>query len=98
MLKRYGLHIFIVLQMLCLQSCTFLFGTKQDETVEEIFEEGSIDPNLVPEQVGYVPILPVWNFFSNPIDVYVGYDEMIYVTDDNGVHILDQKGQQHRTI
>ncbi|MGZ5242656.1 MAG: hypothetical protein ACXWDO_01040 [Bacteroidia bacterium] len=98
MFRRSGFHILLAVQMLLLQSCAFMFGTKEDETVEEIFEEGAIDPNLVPDAVGYVPILPVWNFFSNPIDVYVGYDEMVYVIDDNGVNVLDQKGQLHRTI
>ncbi|RYD72437.1 MAG: hypothetical protein EOP53_21925, partial [Sphingobacteriales bacterium] len=98
MLRKYIFHICFGLQMLLLQSCGFLLGDKQDETVDEIFEEGAIDPNLVPDAVGYVPILPVWNFFSNPVDVYVGYDEMVYVIDDNGVNILDQKGQLQRTI
>ena len=98
MLRKYCLHILLALQMLSLQSCSFMFGNKEDDEVDEIFEEGSIDPNLVPDQVGYVPILPVWDFFSNPVDVYVGYDEMVYVVDDNGVNVLDQKGELKRTI
>jgi hypothetical protein len=78
-------------------SCDFLFGSRHDSQVDEIFEQGRIDPNLVPQNVGYVPILPIWKF-SHPIDVFVGYDEMIYVIDDNGLNILDLKGQIHRTI
>src|SRR5207253_392405 len=82
---------------LLLSSCDFLFGKKQDDSTQQIFEQGAIDPNLIPNQVGYVPILPYWNV-PNPTDVYVGYDEMIYVIDDNGVEIFDQKGMKQRTI
>lgn len=79
-------------------SCDFLFGTKEDETVNEIFEQGSIDPDLYPDEVGYVPLFPFWEAIPNPIDVYVGYDEMVYVVDDNGLEIFDQKGAKQRTI
>lgn len=81
-----------------LSSCNFLFGTREDETVNEIFEEGAIDPDLIPSEVGYVPILPFWENFSNPTDIFCGYDEMIYVVDDNGVHVLDQTGKIQNTI
>lgn len=81
-----------------LTSCSFLWGSKDDDTVDEIFQQGAIDPNLVPQNVGYVPILPFFNGFINPKDVYVGYDEMIYVIDDVGVHVLDQKGTRYAII
>ena len=81
-----------------LVSCNFLFGSKKDKQVDDIFKQGKIDPHLVNNQVGYVPIQPIWNNFSSPTDVYVGFDEMVYVTDANGLHILDQKGQEHRLI
>ena len=79
-------------------SCEFMFGTRHNDEVNDIFEQGKIDPNLAPQSVGYVPILPIWDGFQNPVDVFVGYDEMVYVVDDNGLHILDLKGQLHRTI
>ncbi|MFT7587899.1 MAG: hypothetical protein ACI959_000104 [Limisphaerales bacterium] len=79
-------------------SCDFLFGSRDDSVVNEIFEEGSIDPELFGEDVGYVPIQPFWGGFDNPIDVFVGYDEMVYVIDDNGLNVLDQAGTLHRTI
>lgn len=84
--------------LLFLSSCDFLFGTREDEVVNEIFEEGAIDPNLVQNEVGYVPILPFWPGFNNPSDIYCGYDEMIYVIDDNGLNILDQTGKIYNTI
>jgi hypothetical protein len=79
-------------------SCDFLFGSRQDDQVDQIFQQGKIDPNLVPQNVGYVPIMPIWSNFSNPVDIFVGYDEMIYVVDDKGLNILDLKGIIHNTI
>ncbi|MBC8047971.1 MAG: hypothetical protein H7Y00_14330 [Fimbriimonadaceae bacterium] len=96
-LKDGGI-IILIISMAFLNSCNFLFGTKEDETVDEIFEEGAIDPNLIPSEVGYVPILPFWTDFINPGDIYCGYDEMIYVIDDNGLNILDQTGKIYSTI
>ncbi|MEY2830449.1 MAG: hypothetical protein RIQ33_2307, partial [Bacteroidota bacterium] len=55
-------------------------------------------PKLYPTNIGYVPVQPYWSGFSNPKDVFVGFDEMVYVIDDNGVHILDLKGQEHAKI
>lgn len=83
---------------LSLSSCDFLLGTRDNETVNEIFEQGAIDPNAVQSVVGYVPVLPVWGDFQSPTDVWVGYDEMVYVTDAQGLHILDQKGERFRTL
>lgn len=81
-----------------MQGCNFLFGTKEDPTVDEIFEQGAIDPNLNPQNVGYVPILPIWEGFINPVDVLVGFDEMVYVVDDRGLHVMDQTGSIFETI
>lgn len=91
--------ILLSLSFLFLQySCDFIFGTKKNDDVSDIFKQGEIDPNLKPQNYGYVPILPIWNKFSHPVDVFVGYDEMVYVVDDNGVNILDMKGSLHRII
>ncbi len=76
-----------------ISGCDFLFGSREDAVVDEIFEEGAIDPDLVQDEAGYVPILPFWEGFSNPTDIYCGYDEMIYVIDDNGLNVLDQTGK-----
>ncbi|HCK21894.1 MAG TPA: hypothetical protein DHW15_06970 [Bacteroidetes bacterium] len=84
-------YIIILISIVC-ASCDFLFGTREDDITKEIFEEGAIDPELVPAEVGYVPVLPFWTGFSNPVDVYCGYDEMIYVIDDNGLNVMDQAG------
>ncbi len=38
---------------------------------------------------GYALVQPVWTDFDAPTDVHVGFDEFVYVTDANGLHILD---------
>ncbi len=97
-MKNSRLSFLLLASILLLNSCDMLLGKKDDKTVTQIFTQGNIDPNLYPNQVGYLPVMPYWQGFSNPIDVFVGYDEMVYVIDDNGVNILDQKGTLYRTI
>jgi hypothetical protein len=94
-----AIHIFFGIAIsLLFTSCSALFGNKEDEQVNEIFVQGAIDPNLIPQTVGYVPVYPFFQGFSNPIDVFVGYDELVYVVDDNGLNILDQKGTKYQNI
>lgn len=81
-----------------LTACDFLWGSRQSDTVDDILEQGAIDPTAIPSVVGYVPVLPVWNQFVRPTDVWVGYDEMVYVTDAQGLHVLDLKGERFRTV
>lgn len=88
----------LMVMSILLSSCNFLLGSKEDESIDEIFEQGAIDPELNPQNVGYVPVQPYWTGFSNPKDVFVGYDEMIYVVDDNGLNVMDATGTIQRTI
>ena len=70
-------------------SCDSIFGAKSDPTTDEIFEEGKIDPAL--ENVdGYAPVLPFWEGFDAPNDIHVGFDTFVYVTDNEGLHLLDR--------
>lgn len=78
--------------------CDDLIGSKQDATTDEIFEAGRREPGLISE-IEYVPLFP---FFSKgadgvpldaPTDVYVGYDELIYIVDRRGLHVLDRAGR-----
>lgn len=73
-------------------------GTKEDDQTKQIFEQGKIDPDLIPNKIGYVPQYPFFTNFLNPVDVYVGFDEMVYVVDDRGLNILDQTGKLALTI
>ncbi len=78
--------------------CDTLFGTKSDGTTDEIFEAGRSEPGLINE-VEYVPLFPFFSLGGDggpleaPTDVYVGYDELIYVTDARGLSVLDRSGR-----
>jgi hypothetical protein len=78
--------------------CDTLFGSKQDETTEEIFEEGRTPPGFV-DEVSYVPLNPFFEQGANgqpldaPQDVYVGYDRFLYVVGEAGLHVLDRAGR-----
>lgn len=74
-----------------------VFGSKDNATTDEIFEQGRIDPTLI-DDVGYVPLNPFYQqslagALDRPTDVYVGYDEFLYVGDRNGLHVLDLAGR-----
>lgn len=88
---RNKLHSILIvgLSVILLSGCEAIFNSKQNDETDEIFSEGSIDPTL--ENVdGYAPVLPFWGSFDAPTDVHVGFDEFVYVTDNNGVHLLDR--------
>ncbi|GAB5519007.1 MAG: hypothetical protein RhofKO_12580 [Rhodothermales bacterium] len=86
------------LVLVSFSACDDLLGSKQDTTTDEIFEAGRIDPTQFRE-AEYVPLFPFYNQSANggtlqaPQDVYVGYDEFIYVVDVEGLHVLDQAGR-----
>lgn len=78
--------------------CEDLFGSKSDSTTDEIFDDGRIEPDVFNE-VEYVPLNPFFEIGGDgapivePTDIYVGYDELIYVTDARGLHVLDLAGR-----
>ena len=79
-----------------------LFGSKQNDTTDDIFRQGRIDPNAV-ANVGYVPVQPYFKessagAFDAPTDVYVGFDGFVYVTDARGLHVLNRAGQPQASL
>ncbi len=93
-LRRLALGL---LAVWALPGCDALFGSKSDPTTDEIFDEGQVDPTLV-DQVGYVPLNPFYSQgamgpLDGPTDVYVGFDELLYVVDRQGLHVLDLAGR-----
>jgi hypothetical protein len=87
-------HILLILVIaVSITACDQLLGTKTDAMTDDIFEQGRQDPNLVVEEVGYAAITPFWTGFDRPTDVFVGYDELVYVTDARGLHVLDRAGR-----
>lgn len=102
LLATRPLAICLLAIWLSVSGCDAIFGSKSDETTDEIFDEGQIDPTLV-DNVGYVPLNPFYTLsmlggFDAPIDVYVGYDELIYVADRQGLHVLDLAGRPQNFI
>lgn len=95
---RFGFLLLAICLCTVPFSCKKIWGSKDDPTVNEILQQGKIDPKLIPSTVGYVPIQPFWNGFDAPTDVYVGYDEMVYVTDAKGLRVCDQTGAIKLTI
>jgi hypothetical protein len=81
-----------------LTACDTIFGTKNDAITDEIFEEGRQDPDLIVEEVGYAALVPFWDGFDRPTGITVGFDELVYVTDSEGVHVLDRAGRRYQTI
>lgn len=86
-----------LLALVALSGCDAFLGSKSDPTTDDIFEEGETDPTLF-DDVGYVPLNPFYTQgfggpLDAPVDVYVGYDEFIYVGDRRGLHVLDLAGR-----
>ncbi len=100
---RQGWAVILILVMLLpLIGCDGVFGSKSDPTTKEIFEEGRIDPRLL-DEVGYVPLNPFYRqgalgVLDAPTDVYIGYDTFIYVSDANGLHVLDLAGRPNAFV
>jgi hypothetical protein len=90
--------VILLVALTTFYGCEQLLGSKGDATTDEIFEEGKQDPNLVLDEVAYSALLPFWDTFDAPTDVYVGYDELVYVTDAKGLHVLDQAGREYALI
>lgn len=94
---RY-LFIFLLVTACLLTGCDSLLGSKDDATTDEIFDEGRIEPGLF-NDAEYVPLSPFFRLGGDgapleaPQDLYVGYDELIYVVDNRGLHILDLAGR-----
>ncbi len=95
---RSTLILFLALAASLAAGCDDLLGSKSDTTADEIFEAGRIEPGQFNE-VEYVALFP---FFSqagdgatlqNPMDIYVGYDEFIYIVDERGLHVIDLAGR-----
>lgn len=98
MYKRFIYLTLCLFAPLLLAGCDDLLGTKDDLTTDEIFEAGRNEPGLFKE-VEYVPLFPFFTqagdggVLDDPQDVYVGYDEFIYVVDTRGLHALDLAGR-----
>src|SRR5210317_66209 len=76
-LFKYGLPLLAIM----LGSCENYFGNRTDIDFIEI-------PTYEVREISYVPIAPNIHDAQAPVDVYVGYDEFIYVVDSADDQIL----------
>jgi hypothetical protein len=69
--------------------CEGFFGKKLDPAFIDV-------PVYNNRAVAYVPIQPVWSNFTHPVDIAIGFDELIYVADDVTQEIvcMDQAGNE----
>ncbi len=89
MMKRVFSISWYLIIVLLIGSCDQIFNSKNNDDTKEIFDEGRINPTL--EKLdGYAPVQPFWSGFDAPEDVHIGFDEFVYVTDANGLHLLDR--------
>ncbi|MBO6792860.1 MAG: hypothetical protein JJ895_03030 [Balneolaceae bacterium] len=86
--QRIYLLLLVIIGSTFAGACEAIFNSKSNDDTDEIFAEGRIDPSLESEE-GYALVQPVWTGFEAPSDVHVGFDEFVYVTDAQGIHILD---------
>jgi len=98
MMNIKNITLCIALSSLLFQGCEAIFNSKDDSTTDEIFEEGRQDPQQAEEVVGYAALVPFWGNFDEPTDIFVGFDELVYVTDAEGLTVLDEAGRRFQTI
>ncbi|MEO1021587.1 MAG: hypothetical protein AAFW89_03515 [Bacteroidota bacterium] len=87
--KHHIIGLFWIIVLVLGSGCDGIFNSKSDSTTDEIFDQGRINPEL-PDQDGYAPVQPIWTNFDAPNDIHVGFDELVYVTDREGLHLLDR--------
>ena len=63
----------ILIGLAFLSSCRGFFGEKTDPSFIDV-------PIYINRDVAYVPIQPVWDGFIRPVDIIIGYDELVYVS------------------
>lgn len=85
--KKYILGLLLFSSVL--SACEKPFGDKTDL--------GFIDvPNYDEKPIAFVPILPEIKLTGSPVDITVGYDDLIYIADKNAGKVIsfDQSGRK----
>jgi hypothetical protein len=78
-----------VLMALLFTGCEGYWGDKTDISFIDI-------PEFTQREVAYVPIQPVLNQFVRPVDICVGFDELLYIADEGSQEIvcIDESGRE----
>lgn len=79
----------IILTALLITRCGKYFGEKTDLSFIDV-------PEFTNRDIAYVPILPAFTGFIKPVDIVVGFDELIYVADEATQEItqMDETGRR----
>lgn len=97
---KYRLLIWLIFLAVAasVSGCSDIFGSKHLSITNDVFKAGKKDPNAASDVIGYAALVPFWKGFDHPTDVYIGFDELVYVTDAKGLHILDRAGREYRVV
>ena len=98
MKNRFLVWFSLIMILASMSGCSEIFGTKHLAITNDVFKSGKKDPATATDAIGYAALVPFWQGFDHPTDVCVGFDELIYVTDAKGLHVLDRAGREYRTI
>lgn len=87
-MKKY-LAIFSLLGLFILGACEDYLGKKTD------LDFIDIPPNNSIRDIAYVPILPILDDFSKPVDICAGFDELLYIVDEGTEEVIamDESGR-----
>lgn len=84
-------YVFIIslLGLFGLSACEDYLGKKTDLDFIDVPPDNSI------RDIAYVPILPILDDFSTPVDVCAGFDELIYIVDEGTEEVIamDESGR-----
>lgn len=74
-------YLWIVLALPLLAGCEKYFGDKTDISFIDV-------PVYQPRQIAYVPIQPSVSDLERPVDIIIGFDELLYVVDEQREEII----------
>lgn len=76
--------------------CSLVFCSCEGFFGKEIDTDFIDEPVFDNREIAYVPIQPVWDGFSRPVDIIAGWDNLVYIADAGTEEIisLDQAGTE----
>lgn len=82
-------YLSFLLLLAGLSSCEDYFGEKTDLDFIDV-------PEFSNRQIAYVPIQPALTNFDRPVDITIGFDEILYIVDQGSEEVvaMDQAGRE----
>jgi hypothetical protein len=80
-MNRFKTYISILIALPFLAGCDKYFGDKTDLDFIEV-------PTFQPREIAYVPIQPYITNLERPVHITIGFDELIYVVDEDTEEII----------